>query len=198
MTAVWSRETLKRIVSSSAARTTRRLALEPDIYSLVKFTRSNQNTCMNQRPIVREGDTVEKGEVIADGPATDRVSWPSARTCSSRSCRGTVTTSRTRSWSAKRSSRTTSSPRCTWKSLSASRVTPSSVPKRSPRTSRTSVKRRSGSRRVGHHPHRRGGQLRRHPRGQDHAEGRDAALAQKRSSFARSLATKPATCATPR
>ncbi len=42
-----------------------------DIYNLTKFTRSNQNTCINQRTVVRTGDRVEKGEVIADGPATD-------------------------------------------------------------------------------------------------------------------------------
>jgi DNA-directed RNA polymerase subunit beta len=42
-----------------------------DIYNLTKFTRSNQNTCINQRPVVRQGDQVTKGEVIADGPATD-------------------------------------------------------------------------------------------------------------------------------
>ena len=43
-----------------------------DIYSLVKFKRSNQNTCINQRPIVHVGERVEKGQVIADGPCTDR------------------------------------------------------------------------------------------------------------------------------
>ncbi|HEX2640862.1 MAG TPA: hypothetical protein VHL50_09840, partial [Pyrinomonadaceae bacterium] len=43
-----------------------------DIYSLVKFTRSNQNTCINQRPIVQVGERVKKGQVIADGPCTDR------------------------------------------------------------------------------------------------------------------------------
>jgi DNA-directed RNA polymerase subunit beta len=43
-----------------------------DIYSLVKFKRSNQNTCINQRPIVAVGEAVKKGEVIADGPCTDR------------------------------------------------------------------------------------------------------------------------------
>ncbi len=42
-----------------------------DIYNLTKFTRSNQNTCMNQRPVVRLGDKVDAGDVIADGPATD-------------------------------------------------------------------------------------------------------------------------------
>ena len=43
-----------------------------DIYSLVKFTRSNQNTCINQRPIVQVGERVRKGQVVADGPCTDR------------------------------------------------------------------------------------------------------------------------------
>jgi DNA-directed RNA polymerase subunit beta len=43
-----------------------------DIYSLVKFKRSNQNTCINQRPIVQAGERVKKGMVIADGPCTDR------------------------------------------------------------------------------------------------------------------------------
>ncbi len=43
-----------------------------DIYSLVKFKRSNQNTCINQRPIVAVGERVTKGQVIADGPCTDR------------------------------------------------------------------------------------------------------------------------------
>ncbi|MFL6468897.1 MAG: DNA-directed RNA polymerase subunit beta, partial [Pyrinomonadaceae bacterium] len=43
-----------------------------DIYSLVKFKRSNQNTCINQRPIIQVGERVKKGQVIADGPCTDR------------------------------------------------------------------------------------------------------------------------------
>jgi DNA-directed RNA polymerase subunit beta len=42
-----------------------------DIYQLTKFKRSNQNTCINQKPIVRKGDRVMKGQVIADGPCTD-------------------------------------------------------------------------------------------------------------------------------
>ncbi len=42
-----------------------------DIYRLRKFQRSNQNTCINQRPLVKVGDQVHKGEVIADGPSTD-------------------------------------------------------------------------------------------------------------------------------
>ena len=42
-----------------------------DIYRLRKFQRSNQNTCINQRPLVKVGDQVNKGEVVADGPSTD-------------------------------------------------------------------------------------------------------------------------------
>jgi len=42
-----------------------------DIYTLIKYKRSNQNTCINQRPIVHLGERVKKGEVIADGPATN-------------------------------------------------------------------------------------------------------------------------------
>ena len=42
-----------------------------DIYNLTKYTRSNQNTCINQRPLVRTGDRVMSGDVLADGPSTD-------------------------------------------------------------------------------------------------------------------------------
>jgi len=43
-----------------------------DIYQLTKFRRSNQNTCINQRPVVRQGMRVRKGDVLADGPSTDQ------------------------------------------------------------------------------------------------------------------------------
>jgi DNA-directed RNA polymerase subunit beta len=43
-----------------------------DIYPLTKFRRSNQNTCINQKPIVQEGSRVERGEVLADGPCTSQ------------------------------------------------------------------------------------------------------------------------------
>ncbi|MDA3864848.1 MAG: DNA-directed RNA polymerase subunit beta [Deltaproteobacteria bacterium] len=46
-------------------------SLKPDIYTLTKFRRTNQNTCFNQKPIVNEGDRVRKGDVIADGPSTE-------------------------------------------------------------------------------------------------------------------------------
>jgi len=43
-----------------------------DIYQLIKFKRSNQNTCISQKPLVRVGDRVKKSQVLADGPCTDR------------------------------------------------------------------------------------------------------------------------------
>ncbi|MEQ9562617.1 MAG: DNA-directed RNA polymerase subunit beta, partial [Woeseiaceae bacterium] len=42
-----------------------------DIYNLTKYTRSNQNTCINQRPLVKAGNTIAKGDVLADGPSTN-------------------------------------------------------------------------------------------------------------------------------
>ena len=52
-----------------------------DIYNLTKFKRSNQNTCMNQKPIVRTGDKISKGDVIADGPSTDHGELALGRNC---------------------------------------------------------------------------------------------------------------------
>ncbi len=46
--------------------------IHADIYQLTKFKRSNQNTCISQKPIVRRGQRVAKGQVLADGPCTDR------------------------------------------------------------------------------------------------------------------------------
>ena len=48
------------------------LFVKPDIYKLRKFSRSNQATCINQKPIVEHGDFVKAGEIIADGPSTQR------------------------------------------------------------------------------------------------------------------------------
>ncbi|WP_273151807.1 DNA-directed RNA polymerase subunit beta, partial [Methylophaga thiooxydans] len=43
-----------------------------DIYNLIKYARSNQSTCINQRPIVKPGDVIASGDVLADGPSTDK------------------------------------------------------------------------------------------------------------------------------
>jgi DNA-directed RNA polymerase subunit beta len=61
-----------RIVVRPTMDTEDLLSAKPDIYNLVKFQRSNQNTCINQRPIVEPGDHVKAGDVLADGPATER------------------------------------------------------------------------------------------------------------------------------
>jgi len=45
--------------------------VDVDVYNLIKFARSNQNTCINQRPVVQEGDRVDTSTVLADGPSTD-------------------------------------------------------------------------------------------------------------------------------
>ena len=42
-----------------------------DIYNLTKYTRSNQNTCISQKPLVKEGDIVTRGDILADGPSID-------------------------------------------------------------------------------------------------------------------------------
>src|SRR3569833_1450935 len=42
-----------------------------DIYNLIKYSRSNQNTCINQRPLVKTGDVIARGDVLANGPSTD-------------------------------------------------------------------------------------------------------------------------------
>ena len=52
-----------------------------DIYNLLKFQRSNQNTCINQKPLVKVGDVIKKGDIIADGPATK-----TGRTCVRKKC----------------------------------------------------------------------------------------------------------------
>ena len=59
------------VVKADTAATSTDVAQEVDIYNLVKYQRSNQNTCLNQKPIVRRGDRVVAGDCIADGPATD-------------------------------------------------------------------------------------------------------------------------------
>ena len=50
-------------------------------YRLRKYQRSNQSTCIDQRPVVYKGDRVEKGQVLADSSSTDMARWRWARTC---------------------------------------------------------------------------------------------------------------------
>ncbi|MBI2345633.1 MAG: DNA-directed RNA polymerase subunit beta [Deltaproteobacteria bacterium] len=52
-----------------------------DLYQLIKYQRSNQNTCLNQRPIVRVGDRVHRNDVIADGPATENGELAMGQNC---------------------------------------------------------------------------------------------------------------------
>ena len=60
-----------RIVVRVADRETGAGEAGVDIYNLTKFTRSNQNTCINQRPLVKPGDQIARGDVLADGPSID-------------------------------------------------------------------------------------------------------------------------------
>src|SRR5574341_1796169 len=59
------------VVKADVPSSTTDVANEVDIYKLTKYQRSNQNTCINQKPIVKPGERVKKGEVIGDGPATE-------------------------------------------------------------------------------------------------------------------------------
>lgn len=63
-----------------------------DIYNLLKFQRSNQNTCINQKPIVKVGEFVKSGDIIADGPSTDLGELALGRNVLVASCHGMVTT----------------------------------------------------------------------------------------------------------
>ena len=100
-------------------------------YRLKKFWRTNQDTAINQRPLVNVGDRVKVGDVIADGSSTTAAGWRWAATCRSRSCRGTGTTSRTRSWCRSAWCATTSSLRSTSRSWTCMSATPSLGPRRS-------------------------------------------------------------------
>ena len=68
-----------------------------DIYRLSKFQRSNQNTCINQRPLVRVGDQIKPATSSPTARRPTWANWPWAATPSSPSCPGTATTSKTRS-----------------------------------------------------------------------------------------------------
>ena len=155
----------------------RRDSAKPDIYNLVKFQRSNQNTCMNQKPIVQPGDQVKAGDVIADGPG-DRDRRARARPERGRrvhavgwlQLRGLDPHQR----EARQARRLHLDPH------RGVRVRRARHQARQGRDHARHPERRRGGpqgpRRVGHRAHRRRGQGRRHPRRQDHAQGRDPAV----------------------
>ena len=60
-----------RIVIRVDAKQAKEGELGVDIYSLTKYSRSNQNTCINQKPLVKPGDRIAAGDILADGPSTD-------------------------------------------------------------------------------------------------------------------------------
>src|SRR6185369_6540933 len=68
---VQSVDAARIVVKADVATSTTDVANEVDIYNLIKYQRSNQNTCINQKPIVKPGERVKKGDVIGDGPATE-------------------------------------------------------------------------------------------------------------------------------
>ena len=68
-----------------------------DIYRLRKFMRSNQSTCINQRPLVRSATGWRRATSSPTAPRPSSASWRWGATCCARSCRGTATTSRIRS-----------------------------------------------------------------------------------------------------
>ncbi len=60
-----------RVVIRVDSKQTKAGELGVDIYNLTKYSRSNQNTCINQKPLVKAGDKIKMGDVLADGPSTD-------------------------------------------------------------------------------------------------------------------------------
>ena len=110
-----------------------------DIYQLTKFKRSNQNTCINQKPIVAHGAARGQGRRCwPTVPAPIWANWRWAATCWWPSCPGAGTTSKTPSWSARSWSRKTTTPRSTSKSSKSKRATPSWGRKKSRATFPTS------------------------------------------------------------
>ena len=60
------------VIRATAGRGRAQRGVGVDIYKLTKFQRSNQNTCINQKPLVKEGDTVQEGQILADGPCVEK------------------------------------------------------------------------------------------------------------------------------
>jgi len=135
----------RRIIVRVEARIPRPQARDfgADIYQLTKFRRSNQNTCMNQKPIVRSGQRVVKARSWPTVRTPTKASWRSEGTCSSRSCRGAGTTSRTPSWCRRSSSRRTTSPRSTsrsWRSPPRHQARPEEITRDIPNVSEAALR----------------------------------------------------------
>ena len=150
---------------------------EVDIYNLIKYQRSNQNTCINQKPIVKPGDRVKKGDVIADGPATEMgelalgqnvvvafmpwggYNFEDSILISERLVKEDVFTSIH-----------IEEFECVARDTKLGKE---EITRDIPNVGEEALQ---GPRRVGHHPHRRRGEAGRHPGRQDHPQGRDPAL----------------------
>ena len=168
-------------------------------YRLQKFERSNQGTSINQRPVVAEGDRLEVGGVIADGPCTDQRRDGARQEPARRvhAVGGPQLRGRDHPHPAPGAGRR-----------------PLLDPHRGARGRRPRHQARAGGdhpghperlrggaqgpRRPRHHPHRCRGRHRRHPGRQGHAQGRDRADARRSACSARSSARRRARCATPR
>ena len=145
-----------------------------DIYNLTKYRRSNQNTCINQKPIVQKGQRVAAGDVIADGPATDQGELALGRNVlvafmpwGGYNFEDAILVSE----------RLVKDDRFTSIHIEEfeiqardTKLGKEEITRDIPNVARGGAE---GPRRVGHRAHRRQGQGRRHPGRQDHAQGRD-------------------------
>ena len=147
-----------------------------DIYQLTKFKRSNQNTCINQKPIVKKGSALQRGRSSPTVLAPTWANWRWDVTCWWPSCRGAVTTSRTRSWSREKLVKEDyyTSIHIEEFEIEArdTKLGPEEITRDIPNVERVVA---AQSRRERHHPHRRDGEAGRHPGGQGDAQGRNAA-----------------------
>ena len=149
-----------------------------DIYNLIKYQRSNQNTCINQRPIVQQGDRVEAGEVIADGPATEMGELALGQNVlvafmpwGGYNFEDSILISESVVKEDVFTSIHIEEFEC------VARDTKLGQGRDHPRHPERRRGGPQGPRRERHHPHRRRGEAGRHPGRQDHAQGRDPALA---------------------
>ncbi len=114
-----------------------------DIYRLKKFQRSNQSTCITQKPLVKVGDQLQKGDIIADGPSTHLGELALGKNVLVAFMPWNGYNSRTPSSSPSASCATTSSPRSISRNSRRWRATPSSGPRRSRATSPMSARKTS-------------------------------------------------------